>query len=181
MKIVFFCASFLLTLLLILLFFPFKVTVKFFANALSGSGYLSAGALKSNLFSAKIFVREGGIHIVDHKSRLISRPISPELQKALVSLAIKHIISAKAEMYLTGGLKSDAYLSSVALGYVLSIHKALAPVLKSKRIETRLYLAPKYYQDELKLCGQIGIKINVYRILRLLVKANKLSKQLATA
>lgn len=169
---------FILTLIIMAMAFPFKTRILMHMNFLNTKGYYNLKVMRLKLLTGRFYIDSDDGFVVENSIDLISSNYNKPFVKELTKQMIARLDVKKVEMYFTGGLKNDSYLSAVLCGTISSLINAGYSYISEKYENVKLYedVEVTFFEDNLEMTFDIVISISLFSILKSILKANKIVK-----
>lgn len=164
---------FIVTLLFLLLIFPFKIRFMTHFNFLKLKGFYSVKILNIKLLSGMIYRKNGEIK-VENSADMFSGNMSKPFMKKLIGELFNKLDVKKVEIFFTGGFAENSFSSAIMCGSVTSFVQTLYSILSQKYLNVKLYedIAPTFKKDSLELTLDIVLSLNIFNIITSIIKSN---------
>lgn len=170
--IVFFIISF----VIMILCFPFKIRAMGHFNLLDLIGFYSFKIMKFRLLNGKIWLENGKI-VVQNTVNVLKDKFSDEFSKILIKELIARIDAKKIEIFFSGGISNNSFSSAIMCGSVSSITQSLYSYLSQKYYNVKLYedIDARFGQDNLEITFDFVISISFLSIIISMINAIRLN------
>lgn len=166
---------FIVTVFIMAMAFPFKTRVITHVNLLNTKGYYNLKVMRIKLLTGRFFIDENDGFVVENSADLISSNYNKPFIKSLSKNLLENINVKKVELYYTGGLKNDAYVSAMLGGFISSVIKIIYSYLSEKYDDVKLYedVETTFYDNNLEFTFSVVVSVSLMKIMTSIFKANK--------
>ena len=174
---------FILTLILMLLLFPFKVRMMSHTNLIEMKCFYCFKFWRIKFLCGMARLDGGGNIEIKNSNNIFSGDIDKLFAKKLAKTMLEKIDIKKIELFFTGGFVEDSYSSAIMCGSVKSLVQSLYSYLSQRYENVKMYedVTPTFYETNLELTFDTVISISLFQILMSILKANKLKRNVLEA
>lgn len=166
---------FIVTVFIMAMAFPFKTRVITHINLLNAKGFYNLKVMRIKLLTGRFFIDKNDGFTVENSADLISSNYNKPFVKSLAKKLLEQIDVKKVELYFTGGLKNDSYITAMVSGIVSSTTEMMFSYLSEKYEDVKLYedIETTFNDDNLEITFSVVVSVSLIKILISIFKANK--------
>lgn len=167
---------FVIIFLILIITFPFKTRLMGHINLLEMKGFYSFKVWRVKLLCGKIFLNNLNEFEIQNSNNMLNGEIDKNFLGALSKDVIKKLEIEKIELFFTGGVSENSFMSAMMCGTVLSLIQTLYGYLSEQYECVHLYedIVPTYNENNFELTFDIVVKISLFQICLSLIKAQKI-------
>lgn len=168
-----------LSLVMLVLVFPFKTRVMGHVNLLELKCYYSVKSWIIKLLCGKIEVENGALEMTNEET-LLSGSYDNDFMKKVFGELITRLDVKKVEIFFTGGFKENSYASAIMCGTIVSLVESLYGYLSLKYENVKMYkdINPTFDENNLELTLDLVVSFSIVGIVKSLLTAGKKTKNL---
>lgn len=166
-------------LLIILITYPFKVSVKFHINAITKQAFYSIKVAFVKLLCGTTYIEDNHL-IIQNSHNLIYTTQNKEFQTQLLKCVIPQLSVTKLQIYFCGGISNDAYKTAMLCGYIYSITSAIFTFFITKNNFINIFqdIDPQYGRDALDITAKAIIEFSILDAIISIIKATTRYKEI---
>lgn len=170
---------FVISLILLILVFPFKTRLMGHINLLEMKCYYSAKSWIVRLLSGMIFVKNGKVEMINNDT-FLTGSYNNDFVKQLSKEILEKLNIKKIEIFFTGGFKENSFSSAIMCGSVLSLVETIYGYMSLKYDDVKMYkdISPTFEEDNLELTIDLVVSISLIKLVQCLFLAGKKYKKL---
>lgn len=166
--------------LLFLILLPWNFKLKASYNALTNQGKIQLILFKLSIINFSFKIKCGFVELKKLKNgKTILVPIVLDSNASgyedvdFFILLIKKIYFEQGTIYVNFGAKTDAFFTSMVVGFVKVLTSCLGAITKTKKQESRFKnkIYPSFSKDKLLICLKASIKISVFNVMLAFIQA----------
>lgn len=171
---------FILTFLLMILAFPFKVRMMMHANLIELKIFYCFKIWRMKFLCGKVIFGKDGEINVENSNNLLDGGFDKVFMQKLVREIISKIDVKKIELFFTGGFVDDSYSSAIMCGTITSLVQTIYSYFSQRYENVKMYedITPTFYETNLELTFDAVISVSLLQIIVSVFKANKLKKRI---
>lgn len=168
-----------LILVYIVLALPFPIKFKCHVNGIKLLSFYSIKFWFFKVLCGKAYIEDNKFIMQNTHNHIYSNDKNAIKQQVFLKSIIKRISVHRAELYFTGGMQDDAYVSAMLCGYVQVISSALISVIITKNPFVNIFqdIDPTFNKDNLDFSAKILLEISILDILIAKHNANRRFKE----
>ena len=169
---------FVICLIILLVFFPFKTRLMGHLNLLNLKCYYSLKAWIFKLLSGKVVFENGKFNLMNEET-ILSKSYDNEYMKLVGKEVVSSIDIKKLEVFFVGGFKDDSFSSAIMCGSIISFVETLFAYLSLKFDGVKMYkdIEPTFEDNNIELTMDVVVSISLWKLVMcFLVAGNKLKK-----
>lgn len=170
---------FVLSLIVLLFVFPFKSRLMGHFDLLGKKGFYSFKIWRVKILCGKVCVDENNKMKIENLKNTIKSKYKEEFSKFFWIQMLKSVDVKKIEIFFTGGIKKDSFSSAMLCSGARLIVDVLYSYISQNYEDARLYedISPEFNDDQLEMTFDFVLSINIYQILKSLIKAKLILKK----
>ena len=170
---------FVVTFLLMILVFPFKVRLMSHFNLIDLKGFYCFKFWRIKLLCGMIVLDENNNIEVKNSNNIFDSGYDKNFVKNLAGEFLDRLNVKKIEIFFTGGFVDDSYSSALVCGTVSSFVKGMYGFLSQKYDNVELYedVSATFNETNMDLTFDVVVTISFLQIILSLLKVNKIKKK----
>ena len=164
---------FVLSLVLLILIFPFKSRLMCHFDLVDKKGFYSFKAWRIKILCGRIYLDENDELKIENKQNAIKDRYKDAYMKRFALNILKNLEVKKVELFFKGGIKKDSFSSAMLCGGVKSLVNIIYANLSQKFENVRLFedISPVFSEDYFELTFDFVAVFSILQIICALIIA----------
>ncbi len=160
-------------LLLMLLFFPFKMRLMAHFNLIEMKGFYSFKAWRIKILCGKVYRDAENKFVIENTDNMVKNRYKDKVTQKFSLLMLKLIDVKKVELFFTGGFKENSFSSALVCSAASLFVDVTYAYLSNKYISVKLIedVKPTFDEDNFELTFDFVAAVSIFNVIKSAIKA----------